>query len=173
MLAGIRRKISLRKLAKRGLAPHGLEPLRSLDDIQRVAFLIDGSAEQPFEFLMTYCQQLEIEGKEYTVCTFNGEKELPAFLMARPGVTVLQPKQTNWLYIPQRSALEGFLNQEYDYLVDLTQTEVLPLLWVKQWTRAKLRIGFDSESVQPNDLTIATGGSATIEVQMKLLEQYV
>ncbi len=173
MLEGLRNKLSLIKLQKVKRSTHGLEILRSMGEIDRVGFLIGGAVEQPFEFLMTFCQQLELEGKQYAICTYNDAKELPSFLVARPGVSVIQARDTNWLFEPKREAISDFTQQRFDYLVELTTQNISPLLWVKQATKSRLRIGYNPTCPLGDDLSFSMQEGSTIEAQIKALNEYV
>ncbi|PID89956.1 MAG: hypothetical protein CSA97_05375 [Bacteroidetes bacterium] len=173
MLDRLKCNVGLKRLRDMGLPKRSLQPLIPLDSAQSLGFLIDAGNREDFEFLATYCQQLELAGVDCRVCTFFDGKETPDYLVGRARTSLIVKKDVNWLYKPVKGDALPFEELAFDYLIDFTLIDVLPLAWVKANSAAKLHIGFNEASVLGGDVVFPMQAGSPPKQMLEVLAKYL
>ncbi len=173
MLDKLKCTLGLKRLRDTGLPKRRLQPLIPLERAQSLGFLIDGNDQEAFEYLAAYCQRMEQQGADCSICTYFEGKETPGYLVGRARTSLIIKKEINWLCKPVKGDALAFEELVFDYLIDLTLTQVLPLTWVKAVSAAKLRIGFNEACVLGNDVVFPMPPTSRPEEMLKVLATYL
>lgn len=81
-------------------------------------------------------------------------------------------KELNWFYEPVSPAVQNFIAEEFDVLIDLDRVGRLPIRYALQQSKARMRIGRCGEEV-PFDLCFEVDRQTDINAFLKITEQYL
>jgi hypothetical protein len=88
----------------------------------------------------------EIGFKTIITLGFYNAKEAPEFLDLGNKYQFINKTHLNWLYIPQSTDSEVFIQQNFDILIDLTQDNIVPIKYLVASSKAKFKIGRYSDA---------------------------
>lgn len=83
----------------------------------------------------------EIGFKTIKTIGFYDSKEPPVFLDLGNKYQFINKTNLNWLYIPQSTESDEFVQQKFDILIDLTQENIVPIKYLVASSKAKFKIG--------------------------------
>lgn len=102
------------------------------------------------------------------------EKEPPHYLHPKLNFDVFSLKDLNWYRIPHGNAVQNFIAEEYDVLIDLTVRDLLPLQYVLAKSKARFKVGRQSATnAQFLDMMIDTAGAESLAQLIANLNKYL
>lgn len=171
-LRALGRHFGYRALQRRKDAHLPPRAMRPFALVESIGMIVPSHEEATFAQLMDYAFGLrQQQGKRVFVCTCSLRKPLPPYLAERQDVTLIGPKDLNWLQRPVAPAAQAFHNEPFDYLIDFTRQSVLPLEWILRLSHASLRVGF--RSVASVDIHFPLPPGAGTQTQVEILERYL
>lgn len=111
----------------------GIENTSEIESFRK--YLLDLSIKEKigFEFLTAHIGQ---DAKNQPMNSFN-------------------PKNYNWKYMPKDQSVEGFVDREYDLLINLDQTDSLQMTYIAVASKAKFKVGlYQQTAFKIYDITL-------------------
>lgn len=113
----------------------------NLKDAKGVVLLYDADSLRN-EKVMELIQKMGIQGN-VQAWGYTNRNDNPSRDMVN--VHILRPKNISFLGKPERPLEESFLLDDYDILIDLTMTELLPMKYLLGVSRTSCRCGYSKE----------------------------
>ncbi|HRO38624.1 MAG TPA: hypothetical protein PLV70_10530 [Flavobacteriales bacterium] len=105
---------------------------------------------------------------------YYDEKVMPHYLHAKLNFDVFSVKDLNWYRIPHGNVVQNFMAEEYDVLIDLTVHDLLPLQYILAKSRARFKVGRQSETnAHFLDMMIDTAGADSLPQLIATLDRYL
>lgn len=105
---------------------------------------------------------------------YSDDKVLPFYLHAKLNFDAICQKDLNWYRIPQGNAVENFMAEEYEILIDLTLQDRLPIQYIVAKSRARFKVGRLSDSNKRLlDMMIDMAGSQSLPQYIQQVHRYL
>ena len=123
----------------------------NLGQSRSVAILFRVDSEHKHSIVKNYVKHLkEEEGIRRVLAIGMVEaKELPEYLKPTVDFDYLTFKDVNFYHVPTGNTVRNFKDEEFDLLIDLERENVIPLKYLLNWGKAKMKVGFHVEENEP------------------------
>ena len=115
--------------------------LFNFDAVKSVGIVFSADNATQIEEIRKYMEGLHNKGKQLRAICFYKEKELPALTSSNLIIDIVLPKEVNFMGVPTASFVNGFIQNEFDLLIDLNINEVFPVEYVSAMSRASFKVG--------------------------------
>ena len=122
---------------------------------------------QPF---VSYFFELKKDAK---ALGFVNSKELSYCHTPKLQYDFFYQKDLNWYYKPESYIIDNFVKKEYDILINLCDSNVIPIKYLVAKSIARFKIGIHEENFEIYDLMISLNKNATIHKLMKEIKHYI
>jgi len=141
----------------------------SFDQAQSVGLLFEATDPQDRNIVRQYAEELKNKGIKVTLFAFLRENEPnPNFAFKH-----FTKKDLNWFQHPKEEAISGFINQPFDFLINLYLKPEPALEYVSGMSRAHLRVGPYSEKLHSYDLMIDTARQPNLDFFVKHVSYFL
>jgi Family of unknown function (DUF6913) len=124
----------LKKALKRHKVRHQSFDIKSAG---MIGILFDGTEMNDREVVLDYAKNLKKEGKKVKLLAYlNTSQEQENFVFPH-----FDKKDLDWALRPQGQAVNSFLQQPFDILINLAKQQNIPLEYVAALSKAKFRVG--------------------------------
>jgi len=149
----------------------------NLSKARRVAILYRDTDERGFNHVRAFAKSLREAFGTKSILVMGyvdlPEKHLPVWQQRKLEFDYITRDDLNWYARPVRH-VSGFLEREYDLLIDLSGGRVLPLAFLLKATSAAMKVGWsDSLSAPFCDLTIHLEEDAPMDHFIQQVKHYL
>lgn len=113
--------------------------------------------------LMGFKSFLESKNIGAKVLIFYPEKVIPSEFLMRMNVDVFSGKETNFIGLPTSPLADSFIASNFDILIDLSTTEIVPLRWITSISQAKFKVGVINYPGNPFDLIVSVNARSVFK----------
>ncbi|MEL6865692.1 MAG: hypothetical protein AAFP19_14795 [Bacteroidota bacterium] len=117
---------------------------------QSIGILFDASMPESLDIIRKYVQRLEKKGKKVNLLAFFDDKDRHEHFPYKH----FTRKEIDWRLCPKGSAVEHFINQPFDVLINLCYQPSPPLEYITALAKAHMRVGPYTERTYCYDLMI-------------------
>lgn len=149
---------------------------RNLAMARKVAIVYVVEDETAHNHIRNYVKRIkdELGISNIMALGYSDEKALPHYLHAKLNFDAICQKDLNWYRIPQGNAVQNFMAEEYDILIDLTLTDRLPVQYIMAKSRARFKVGRWSESNKRIlDMMIDMAGAQSLPQLIQQVHRYL
>ncbi len=149
---------------------------RNIGAARKVAIVYMVEDEVAHNHVRNYVKRLkeELGLSNIMAMGFSDEKTMPNFLHAKLNFDAICQKDLNWYRIPQGNAVENFMAEEYEIIIDLTLQDRLPIQYIMAKSRARFKVGRYSESNKKIlDMMIDMAGSQSLPQLIQQVHHYL
>jgi hypothetical protein len=82
-------------------------------------------------------------------------------------------KDLNWYYKPQNYIIDNFIKKEYDILINLCDSSVIPIKYLVASSIARFKIGVYEENYEIYDLMISLKDDKSMSKLMNEIKHYI
>ena len=82
-------------------------------------------------------------------------------------------KDLNWYYKPQNYIIDNFIQKEYDILINLCDSSVIPIKYLVASSIARFKIGIFEENYQIYDFMISLNDDKSVVKLMSEIKHYI
>ena len=82
-------------------------------------------------------------------------------------------KDLNWYYKPQNYIIDNFVKKEYDILINLCDSSIIPIKYLVASSIAHFKIGVHEENYEIYDLMISLKDDKSMEKLMHEIRHYI
>lgn len=145
--------------------------LESATSIAIIYYLPDEETYKKAEVIIAQIAAMNL--KTRVVC-YSPLKFDPHYFIPKITQDIINSKNLNFRFHPDKPFVNEFINTEFDLLIDLSLTENLPLLYLSTMSKAGLKVGRFDESYQDIfDLMIQLKEDETIDSFAKQIFHYL
>jgi hypothetical protein len=134
------------------------------------------SADNAFqiETVRKYMSLMNDSGKQVKAICFNKTKHIPSLGHSNLFIDFVLPKEINFWGIPTPSFIDGFIENEFDLLIDLDINENFPVEYVSAMSKAFFKVGKHSKNNESIfDLMLKIDGIQNIEYFIEQIDIYL
>jgi len=146
---------------------------KSFEDSVSFLLLFDATTEERYNEFSRVLAGLQIQNKKVKAIGFHGQPALPAWCQQSLNIQYLGKSDVQSSGIPSNKAVDNFLDESFDVLIDLTQCMQPVIHWIICLSAAHLKIGTPARINQHIfDISIESEHHQTQENMMKLAVQF-
>jgi len=163
--ANQREQSLLAKIRRRNITRYPV----SFEQARTVGLLFDATDLLNRNVVRQYAEELKNKGKEVTLFAFLQENEKNSNFAFKH----FTKKDLNWFQYPNEEAINGFINQPFDFLINLYLDQQPALEYVSGLSKAHLRVGPYSEKLHCYDLMIDTARQPNLDFFVKHVSYFL
>lgn len=175
LLDQIKEWLGRRALLKES-GPERTPVAKNLTQAVKVGIIYLVANEKAHEQVRNYVKKIkeEIGITKIMALGYFDQKEPPYYLHAKLNFDVFSQKDLNWYRIPHGNVVQNFIAEEYDVLIDLTVYDHLPLQYILAKSRARFKVGRQSETnAHFLDMMIDTAGADSLPQLIANVNRYL
>jgi hypothetical protein len=156
-LNNIKRKIARSQVRKEFRNLRRTGKVINLSNAQSVGLIYQVTNQEKFEIIKKYVKHLrEEEGiRKIMALGYVDDKILPEFVSPKLDIDFFSNKDVSWNFKPTGTSVRNFINEHWDILIDLEAEEIIPLRYILNLSKARLKVGYrHPESENYYDLMI-------------------
>lgn len=157
--------------------PQDRKPIaRNLGLARKVAIVYVVEDEAAHNHVRNYVKRVkeELGISNIMALGYSDQKVMPHFLHARLNFDAICQKDLNWYRIPQGNAVQNFMAEEFEILIDLTLEDRLPVQYILAKSRARFKVGRWSDSNKKIlDMMIDMAGSRSLPQLIQQVHHYL
>lgn len=157
--------------------PQDRKPIaRNLALARKVAIVYVVEDEATHNHVKNYVKRVkeELGISNIMALGYSDQKVMPHYLHARLNFDAICQKDLNWYRIPQGNAVQNFMAEEFEVLIDLTLEDRLPVQYILAKSRARFKVGRWSESNKKIlDMMIDMAGSRSLPQLIQQVHHYM
>lgn len=157
--------------------PQDRKPIaRNLGLARKVAIVYVVEDEVAHNHVKNYVKRVkeELGISNIMALGYSDQKVMPHYLHARLNFDAICQKDLNWYRIPQGNAVQNFMAEEFEVLIDLTLEDRLPVQYILAKSRARFKVGRWSESNKKIlDMMIDMAGSRSLPQLIQQVHHYL
>ncbi len=159
-------KDSIGRYLLRNSSPRKAQLARSLpnyDEVHDIGIVYDANSKEQEEEVNLIVQLLHKEGKKVITMGYVDTKELPPQKKFHITTEYFWREKITRFNLPDRNKIGGFLNTEFDLLMNLFYSNELPLLGMAAYSKSKFSMAANSSLAYPfNNVLIDTGNNKSL-----------
>lgn len=170
----IKKRLGRIALDKQIKGLHTARKTKSFEEASYIGIVYNASDEDEARMVQEYTLSLRGQGKKVFQLGFVNEKELPFKFKFLANTEYFWLKNLNWNYLPAMESVGRFVNEEFDFLLNLYTDRVLWLEAISGLSRAGLRVGkFHPSNKLYYDMLIDTGTDNQLANYIKQVDHYI
>ncbi|MFT7612085.1 MAG: hypothetical protein ACI9J3_001034 [Parvicellaceae bacterium] len=145
------------------------------DTAKHIAIIYKIDDERSLKHVKWYIKEVKKKyGQRHMIALgYSDEKVAPAFVSHGLESDFFLKKDLNWFGKPSAKAVDNFVEQPFDLLIDFTDYDCVPLRFVLEKSKAKFKVGKYAKSNEPYyDLLIAIENE-DLNHYMELIDKYI
>lgn len=168
-----------KKSAQKYLINHAADVNRTIKQVNlntatSIALLYYLPDEETYKKAEEIIAQLSARNLKTRVVCYSPLKFDPHYFIPKITQDIINNKNLNFRFQPDKAFVNEFVQTEFDILIDLSLSDQLPLLYLATMSRAGLKIGrFDENHKNIYDLMIHQKEDETIESFAKQIFHYL
>ncbi|MDR2084901.1 MAG: hypothetical protein LBP67_07900 [Bacteroidales bacterium] len=144
----------------------------AVDDAKTIAIISDLSNDYTFNNIINFSKKFSSEGKEVTTLFCNNDKEIPKFYNREP--SLIDKSLISRIGIPEKSAIEKFINTEFDYLFDFSDNNSFTIEYIFALSSAHLKVSKSSLNTSKfADVCLALHGKNEVQDYLNAINNYL
>jgi hypothetical protein len=116
------------------------------NEVKSVGIVFSADSASQIETVRKYMDALGNKGKQVKAICFYKTKQLPVLSSSNLLIDFVMPKEVNFMGVPSPSFVDGFIENEFDLLIDLDSNEIFPVEYVCAMSKAFFKVGRHSEN---------------------------
>lgn len=146
-----------------------------------ILFLVDNY--ENCRSVINYCKLLKNEKKSVSALGYipkkiyptQGEQYLPELKQIQEkGINYFSYQNVNWFNKPTRDIVNQFIQQDFDVLIDLSLSNVLPLRYIAGLSKAKFKVGrFGPDNSNYYDLMLNIDDTTSMHDYINFIKHYL
>ena len=145
----------------------------SLDQSHSIGILYDATSESDILKIKPFVDYFFNLKKEVKALGFVNAKELSNLHTPKLQYDFFSNKDLNWYYKPQNYIIDNFVKKEYDILINLCDSNCIPIKYLVASSIAHFKIGRYEDNYTIYDLMIELNKDKSIDKLMQEIKHYL
>ena len=154
-MAGIREKIGSRVLKNKLKSFLRTTTVHNFETADTAVLLFDASQPDAFNVIKAFRDFLKEHKIKSSVYGYINQKEVPQEMLFWKDIYAITRADLNWYHKPGGEAVDHYMKEDPDILVDFTMDHALELQYLVKLSTARFKIGCFTEDKNDYDLMIA------------------
>jgi len=145
----------------------------NLDNAQSIGILYDATSEDQIKIIKPFVSYFFDLKKDVKALGYVNSKQLSFHHTPKLQYDFFYQKDLNWFYKPQNYIIDNFVKKEYDILINLCDSSIIPIKYLVASSIAHFKIGIHEENYEIYDLMISLKDDKSIEKLMHEINHYI
>ena len=145
----------------------------NLDDAKSIGVLYDATTEEQIKMIQPFVSYFFDLKKDVKALGYVNANELSYCHVPKLQYDFFYKKDLNWYYKPQNYIIDNFIRKEYDILINLCDSNIIPIKYLVASSIAHFKIGIYQENYEIYDLMISLKDDKSIEKLMDEIKHYI
>jgi hypothetical protein len=154
LAAGMRLKVGEYVLNKNIKHVNHIIKSCNINNAKSIGILFNATDSVSFEVVRNFVKDISDKAKTVVVLGFVDSKQLIDHYLYRKGFEFFTRNELNWYGKPESEAVNNFIKQEFDILINLNLEDNYPIKYILSLSKASFKVGRLTEAHQFHDLMI-------------------
>ena len=145
----------------------------NLDNAQSIGILYDATSEEQIKIVKPFVSYFFDLKKDVKALGYVNSKQLSFHHTPKLQYDFFYQKDLNWYYKPQNYIIDNFVKKEYDILINLCDSSIIPIKYLVASSIAHFKIGIHEENYEIYDLMISLKDDKSMEKLMHEIKHYI
>tara|TARA_B000000475_G_C15721118_1_gene334541 strand:- start:41 stop:592 length:552 start_codon:yes stop_codon:yes gene_type:complete len=145
----------------------------NLSNAKSIGVLYDATTEEGIKSIQPFISYFFDLKKDVKALGYVNSKELSYYHIPKLQYDFFYKKDLNWYYKPQNYLIDNFIKKEYDILINLCDSSVIPIKYLVASSIAHFKIGIYQENYEIYDLMISLKEDKSLEKLMEEIKHYI
>lgn len=145
----------------------------NLDNAQSIGILYDATSEEQLKIVKPFVSYFFDLKKDVKALGYVNSKQLSFHHTPKLQYDFFYQKDLNWYYKPQNYIIDNFVKKEYDILINLCDSSIIPIKYLVASSIAHFKIGIHEENYEIYDLMISLKDDKSLEKLMHEIKHYI
>ena len=145
----------------------------NLDNAQSIGILYDATSEEQIKIIKPFVSYFFDLKKDVKALGYVNSKHLSFHHTPKLQYDFFYQKDLNWYYKPQNYIIDNFVKKEYDILINLCDSSIIPIKYLLASSIAHFKIGIHEENYEIYDLMISLKDDKSMEKLMHEIKHYI
>jgi len=145
----------------------------NLDNAQSIGILYDATSEEQIKIVKPFVSYFFDLKKDVKALGYVNSKQLSFHHTPKLQYDFFYQKDLNWFYKPQNYIIDNFVKKEYDILINLCDSSIIPIKYLVASSIAHFKIGIHEENYEIYDLMISLKDDKSMEKLMHEIKHYI
>ena len=145
----------------------------NLDNAQSIGILYDATSEDQIKIIKPFVSYFFDLKKDVKALGYVNSKQLSFHHTPKLQYDFFYQKDLNWFYKPQNYIIDNFVKKEYDILINLCNSSIIPIKYLVASSIAHFKIGIHEENYEIYDLMISLKDDKSLEKLMHEIKHYI
>ena len=145
----------------------------NLDNAQSIGILYDATSEEQIKMVKPFVSYFFDLKKDVKALGYVNSKQLSFHHTPKLQYDFFYQKDLNWYYKPQNYIIDNFVKKEYDILINLCDSSIIPIKYLVASSIAHFKIGIHEENYEIYDLMISLKDDKSMEKLMHEIKHYI
>ena len=150
-----------------------LKEVCNLDDARSVGILYDATSESKIKQVKPFVDYFFNLKKDVKALGYVNSKQLAFHHTPKLQYDFFYQKDLNWYYKPQNYIIDNFVKKEYDILINLCDSNCIPIKYLVANSIAHFKIGQHEDGYEIYDLMISLKEDKGMEKLMREIKHYI
>ena len=138
-----------------------------------IGILYEATSENQLKMIQPFVSYFFNLRKDVKALGFVNSKQLSYCHVPKLQYDFFYRKDLNWFYKPQNYIIDNFVKKEYDILINLCDSSIIPIKYLVASSLAHFKIGIYEEDYEIYDLMIALKDDKSTEKLMSEIKHYI
>lgn len=145
----------------------------NLDNAQSIGILYDATSEEQIKMVKPFVSYFFDLKKDVKALGYVNSKQLSFHHTPKLQYDFFYQKDLNWYYKPQNYIIDNFVKKEYDILINLCDSSIIPIKYLVASSIAHFKIGIHEENYEIYDLMISLKDDKSMQKLMHEIKHYI
>ena len=145
----------------------------NLDNAQSIGILYDATSEEQIKIIKPFVSYFFDLKKDVKALGYVNSKQLSFHHTPKLQYDFFYQKDLNWYYKPQNYIIDNFVKKEYDILINLCDSSIIPIKYLVASSIAHFKIGVHEENYEIYDLMISLKDDKSMKKLMHEIKHYI
>jgi len=147
----------------------------NINEVRNIGIVWDASKTDEFPSLSRFFQKMHESKTDVKILGYFSGTNLPNQYTAIRYLSVIKNEELNIFYHPISTESNSFINKEFDVLIDLNFTKLLPLQYISSLSKAGLKVGIFEPEIKnsPYDLMMDLKKPVNVEDYLNQVMHYL
>tara|TARA_B100001142_G_scaffold193013_1_gene191985 strand:+ start:1029 stop:1571 length:543 start_codon:yes stop_codon:yes gene_type:complete len=150
-----------------------LKEVCNIDTAESIGILYEATSEEQIKQIKPFVDYFFQLKKDVKALGYVNAKELSFHHTPKLQYDFFYQKDLNWHYKPQNYIIDNFIKTEYDILINLCDSNCIPVKFLVASSLARFKIGQHEEGYEIYDLMIALKEDKSLEKLMYEIKHYI
>jgi len=145
----------------------------NLETANSVGILYDATSEQQIETIQPFVSYFFELKKDVKALGYVNSNQLSNYHIPKLQYDFFSKKDLNWYYKPQNYIIDNFIKKDYDILINLCDSNIIPIKYLVASSIAHFKIGIHEDNYEIYDLMISLTKDKSLPKLMHEIKHYI